>query len=59
VVHCVRSRNLVNEEALAHWGLSRHTHTHIQTHTHKKNIITGDKSWVFQYDPETKRQSFQ
>jgi hypothetical protein len=21
VHHCVRSRNLVNEEALAHWGL--------------------------------------
>ena len=22
-----------------------------------KNIITGDESWAFQYDPETKRQS--
>ena len=24
-----------------------------------ENVITGDKSWVFQYDPETKRQSRQ
>ncbi|XP_060523192.1 histone-lysine N-methyltransferase SETMAR-like [Cylas formicarius] len=23
------------------------------------NVITGDESWVFQYDPETKRQSMQ
>ena len=23
------------------------------------NVITGDESWVFQYDPETKRQSHQ
>ena len=22
-----------------------------------ENVITGDESWVFQYDPETKRQS--
>ena len=22
-----------------------------------KNVITGDESWIFQYDPETKRQS--
>jgi hypothetical protein len=28
VRHCVRSRNLVNEEALAHWGLS-HQKTNI------------------------------
>ena len=27
VCRCVRSRNLVNEEALAHWGLSRHMQT--------------------------------
>ena len=24
-----------------------------------ENVITGDESWVFQYDPETKRQSRQ
>ena len=24
-----------------------------------ENVITGDKSWVFQYEPETKRQSRQ
>lgn len=24
-----------------------------------ENVITGDESWVFQYDPETKRQSLQ
>ena len=24
-----------------------------------ENVITGVKSWVFQYDPETKRQSCQ
>ena len=24
-----------------------------------ENVITGNKSWVFQYDPETKRQSRQ
>ena len=24
-----------------------------------ENVIAGDKSWVFQYDPETKRQSRQ
>ena len=24
-----------------------------------ENVITGDESWVFQYDPETKRQSCQ
>ena len=22
-----------------------------------KNVITGDKTWIFEYDPETKRQS--
>ena len=22
-----------------------------------KNVITGDESWIFEYDPETKRQS--
>ena len=24
-----------------------------------ENVITGDESWVFQYDPETKRQNRQ
>ena len=24
-----------------------------------ENVITGDESWVFQYDPETKQQSYQ
>ena len=24
-----------------------------------ENLITGDESWVFQYDPETKQQSRQ
>ena len=24
-----------------------------------ENVITGDESWLFQYDPETKRQSLQ
>ena len=24
-----------------------------------ENVITGDELWVFQYDPETKRQSRQ
>ncbi len=24
-----------------------------------KRVITGDESWIFQYDPETKRQSLQ
>ena len=24
-----------------------------------RQIITGDETWVFQYDPETKRQSMQ
>ena len=24
-----------------------------------RQIITGDETWVFQYDPETKRQSIQ
>ena len=24
-----------------------------------ENVITGDESWVFQYDPETKRRSRQ
>ena len=23
------------------------------------NVITGDESWIFEYDPETKRQSLQ
>ena len=22
-----------------------------------ENVITGDESWIFEYDPETKRQS--
>ena len=22
-------------------------------------VITGDESWIFEYDPETKRQGFQ
>jgi len=22
-----------------------------------KNVITGDETWIFEYDPETKRQS--
>jgi len=22
-----------------------------------KNVITGDESWIFEYDPDTKRQS--
>ena len=22
-----------------------------------KNVVTGDKTWIFEYDPETKRQS--
>jgi len=22
-----------------------------------KNVITGDKIWIFEYDPETRRQS--
>jgi [histone H3]-lysine36 N-dimethyltransferase SETMAR len=24
-----------------------------------KNVITGDESWIFEYDPETKRQSME
>ncbi len=23
----------------------------------KERVVTGDESWVFQYDPETRRQS--
>jgi hypothetical protein len=29
------------------------------TFTHISRIITGDKSWIYGYDPETKQQSLQ
>ena len=39
VRHCVWSRNLVNEETLAHWGLSRQ----IQN---KKNYFVTDNKYI-------------
>ena len=33
---------------------------HLQTEPDLlQRVITGDESWIFEYDPETKRQSFQ
>jgi hypothetical protein len=44
-------------------GHSHHAKTSIQTCQDNPSfldcIVTGDESWVFKYDPETKRQSMQ
>jgi hypothetical protein len=47
VRRCVRSRNLVNEEALAHWGLSR------QKQTNNLRLRSSDANYLSLQEHDT------
>ena len=51
-------RNLKNEEKENRKDACLHLLESIQSDRNfLKNVITGDKTWIFEYDPEAKRQS--
>jgi len=57
---CVKivPKNLIIEQKDNRKDMCLHLLERIQSDRNfLKNVITGDKTWTFEYDPETKRQS--
>ncbi|UYV64519.1 SETMAR [Cordylochernes scorpioides] len=54
--HALKSQEFSNSDILRKWLVDCKLLTHY-TCPHLNSVVTGDESWMFKYDPESKRQS--